>query len=237
MNRVQNYLGKSLAKTYIMSKNVWKSTKQWLERTLDFRNVLQSRLILYFLFILTLGNLYVFVSTGSGMYAAVLLIVGYLTTFYSKNMIVVMFVALVAANVLKYGSSVQHRDGFTADDETKDKDAKEHVEEKETGNEAKGNEAKGNESKGNEAKDKDTEKKKTTTDEDAVAATKEKIKMTKDALDKKDMDPKYKEEVKHILELQSKIMSSVTDMAPLLKEAQAAMATLKSNNIINQMLL
>jgi len=233
-----------------MSKNIWKSTKQWLERTLDFRNVLQSRLILYFLFVLTLGNLYVFVSTGSGLYAAVLLIVGYLTTFYSKNMIVVMFVALVTANVLKYGSSVRVRDGFTADGEDgekaedKTKETKAEKKEKETEHKEKEKEVETKEKKAEikekvaEVKEKKAEvKEKKATDEDAVSATKEKIKMTKDALDKKDMDPKYKEEVKNLLELQSKIMSSVTDMAPLLKEAQAAMANLKSNSALSQMLL
>jgi len=227
-----------------MSKNIWKSTKQWLERTLDFRNVLQSRLILYFLFVLTLGNLYVFVSTGSGLYAAVLLIVGYLTTFYSKNMIVVMFVALVTANVLKYGSSVRVRDGFTADGEDGEKE-EDKSKEQTTNTTSKEKEVEKVKEKKAEIKEKVAEvkekkaevKEKKATDEDAVSATKEKIKMTKDALDKKDMDPKYKEEVKNLLELQSKIMSSVTDMAPLLKEAQAAMANLKSNSALSQMLL
>lgn len=218
-----------------MSKNVWKLTKQWLERTLDFRNVLQSRLILYFLFAVTLGNLYVFVSTGSGLYAAVLLIVGYLTTFYSKNMIVVMFVALATANVLKYGSSVRVRDGFTADGEDGEKDEDKTKDTKTTPKEKEVEKVK---EKVAEAKEKVAEHKdKVATDEDAVSATKEKIKMTKDALDKKDMDPKYKEEVKNLLELQSKIMSSVTDMAPLLKEAQATMAKLKSNSALSQILL
>ena len=104
-------------------KNIFKPAISWINKNANFRPLLKSRLILYFLFVLSLFNLYGFaVLNGQRdiIYAAVFILVGYLTTFFSRNMIVILFCALAAANILKYGLDIRVRDGFTEDKDGKD---------------------------------------------------------------------------------------------------------------------
>jgi len=159
--------------------------------------------------------------------------VGYLTTFYSKNMIVVMFVALATANVLKYGSSVRVRDGFTADDEKEDKEDKTTLKDgsKDGSKDDTKNAAKDTASK-TDTKKADKEKKSTSPTDTAKAQ----VDATLKSLDEKPMDPKQKEAIKELLDLQLKIMTGVSDIAPLLKQAQAAMTNIKSNGTIDTLL-
>ena len=105
-------------------KNIFKPAISWINKNANFRPLLKSRLILYFLFVLSLFNLYGFaVLNGQRdiIYAAVFILVGYLTTFFSRNMIVILFCALAAANILKYGLDIRVRDGFTEGNDYKDK--------------------------------------------------------------------------------------------------------------------
>lgn len=83
--------------------------KSWL-KMIDINRVMNSRIFLYVLFILSIGQLFVYASSGDYMFCTLFVLVGFLTTFFSKNMIAVMTVALVVSNVLKQGTKV--RDGF-----------------------------------------------------------------------------------------------------------------------------
>ena len=100
-------------------KNIFKPAISWINKNANFRPLLRSRLILYFIFILSLFNLYSFtISNGSGdsIYAAIFILVGFLTSFFSKNMIVIMVCALAVSNILKYGLGIRVQDGFTTND-------------------------------------------------------------------------------------------------------------------------
>jgi len=100
-------------------KNIFKPVISWINKNANFRPLLRSRLILYFIFILSLFNLYSFtISNGPGdsIYAAIFILVGFLTSFFSKNMIVIMVCALAVSNILKYGLGIRVQDGFTAND-------------------------------------------------------------------------------------------------------------------------
>jgi hypothetical protein len=70
--------------------------------------VLQNKFVLYFVFILAVGNLFNFVFRQDLMSVGVLLATGLLTSFFSKNMVVIMIIAMVVANVVQFGN----RDGF-----------------------------------------------------------------------------------------------------------------------------
>lgn len=93
-----------------MSKMVIK----WINKIFDFRNLLKSRVILYLLFVAALVQLYVFSITGDYVIATLLLLVGFLVSFFSKNMIVILCLALVIANIFKYGL-VDGKEGFEDD--------------------------------------------------------------------------------------------------------------------------
>jgi hypothetical protein len=84
-----------------------------------------------------LANLLYLAVGGNMAFAAVFLLVGFLTSFFSKNMTVILVIAIVATNVLQFGSSIRTSEGFAEgkddedegfaegkDDEKKDEEKK-----------------------------------------------------------------------------------------------------------------
>jgi len=114
-------------------QGILKNSTSWINNTLDFRNVLKSRLVLYFFFVLSVVNLFTFVTTKNEVFAAVFLLVGFLTSFFSKNMIVIMIFSLAITNILKYQENVlvqqgSHVEGME-DMENMEDTVEDHVEE------------------------------------------------------------------------------------------------------------
>ena len=93
-------------------KNTMKDSISWINKNGDFSNLLRSRIVLYLFFAISLVNLYSFAINGDVVYGSIFLIVGYLTTFFSKNMIVILCSALVVSNILKYGTEIRVKEGF-----------------------------------------------------------------------------------------------------------------------------
>ena len=71
----------------------------------NFSPILHNRIILYFFFAIALIDLVYFLNIGDMYSFSVLLLVGILTSFFIKNMIVILFVAIVVTHLLKYGRS------------------------------------------------------------------------------------------------------------------------------------
>lgn len=69
-------------------------------------NVLHNRYVLYFFVFITIIDLMFFANSGDIRSLLTILIVGFLTSFFSKNMIVILFTALVFTHILKYGTRV-----------------------------------------------------------------------------------------------------------------------------------
>jgi hypothetical protein len=69
-------------------------------------NILHNQYVLYFFVIISVINLMFFASSGDIRSLLTLLIVGFLTSFFSKNMIVILFAAVVITHILKYGKSI-----------------------------------------------------------------------------------------------------------------------------------
>jgi hypothetical protein len=93
-------------------------------------------------------NFMFFASTNDIRSLVTLLIVGFLTSFFSKNMIVILFISLVFTHILKYGTNIS--EGMT-DKKTDSSENNEESEEKKTSK-------KPQETK-NETKDETTKKK------------------------------------------------------------------------------
>lgn len=95
-----------------------KGVIKWINRTMDFSKLLESRLVLYFFVAISAVNLYTNAVTGDGMYSVIFILVAFLTTFFSKNMISVLCIGVVVSNVLKYGKEISttndmnRREGF-----------------------------------------------------------------------------------------------------------------------------
>ena len=68
--------------------------------------ILHNRYILYIIFFIALGNLLSFAYVNDYYSVAVFVLLAFLTTFFSKNMIVIFSVAIVFSNLIKYGSRI-----------------------------------------------------------------------------------------------------------------------------------
>lgn len=90
-----------------------KSLSQIMKRSGDFTKVsnqiLHNRFVLYFIFILAVGNLFHFVFSKDMMSVGAFIAAGLLTSFFSKNMVVIMVIAMVVSNVIRLSNG---RDGF-----------------------------------------------------------------------------------------------------------------------------
>ena len=101
------------------------------------KTILHNRFVLYFVFLVSLVNLFMFVVQSDFMYAVIFVLVGFLTSFFSKNMIVILCIALAITNILKYGVSIRTSEGFNdngndAEEEEEDTEETNEEEEEET---------------------------------------------------------------------------------------------------------
>jgi len=111
-----------------------KSAIQWINRNMDFRNLLKSRIVLYLFFFASIIQLFVFSAMGDYLTVAIFVLMGFLVSFFSKNMIVILCLALTVSNVFKFGLvNNAGQEGFTpgtSSPSKKDDDSKKTVLEK-----------------------------------------------------------------------------------------------------------
>ena len=93
------------------------------------KSILYNRYVLYFVFAVAVGNIVQFMMQQDHISVLLMVVVGLLTSFFSKNMVVIMVVALVVANVLKYGTHLRV-EGFKSDKD-EDEDDEDEMDEEE----------------------------------------------------------------------------------------------------------
>lgn len=81
--------------------------------------VLHNVFVLYFILLLSLANMFYLVTAKNYMFAAIFILVGFITSFFSKNMMVILCISLTVTNVLQFGKRAALEEGF-ADNEVKD---------------------------------------------------------------------------------------------------------------------
>ena len=76
--------------------------------------LLESKAVLYFLVTISIVNMVTYAATNEPTYAGYMLLIGFLTSFFSKNMIVILFIAIAFTNIIRFGmmSASQYREGF-----------------------------------------------------------------------------------------------------------------------------
>ena len=118
--------------------------------------ILTNKWILYFIFIVGIYDVIHFYQRGNSVAVAIFFIVGFLTAFFSKNMIVVIVSAIAVSHIVAYGNKME---GFDDKEEEEEEGFEEGAEEDAVVEDA-------------VAEDTEDKKKKTTTDavaDDAVA--------------------------------------------------------------------
>ena len=98
----------------------------------DFNPVLQNRFVLYLFFIIAVVNIMYLLNTKDTTSLVVFVIVGFLTSFFSKNMIVILCITMAVTNVIKLGvSNMRVSEGFEGEDKDNEKKEDKKEEKKE----------------------------------------------------------------------------------------------------------
>lgn len=79
--------------------------------------IIHNRYILYFIFFISLADLFYLSVERDFISIAIFILIGVLTSFFDKNMLVILFIALTLTNILKYGKAIRH-EGFEDADES-----------------------------------------------------------------------------------------------------------------------
>ena len=99
------------------------------------KSILYNRYLLYFVFAIALGNVVQFMTQNDHMSCIIMIVVGLLTSFFSKNMVAILCTAMVVTNVLKYGTKIRvegfKNDGEDEEEEDEDEESNDGEEEEE----------------------------------------------------------------------------------------------------------
>jgi len=189
-----------------------KTLNKLLKLKYNFNPILHNRIILYFFFAIALIDLLYFLNMKDMFSFSALILIGILTSFFNKNMTVILFVAIIFTHILKYGrSSFEGLDNMDSKKEGIDGD-EENVDDK-----------------------KDTkkvdEKKKDMTIDEASKKVKGISNRITDLVNVNQDDDANKELIDSLPEMREtrdEIISKVKDMKPLLKKYEGFIDKFKS---------
>jgi hypothetical protein len=212
-----------------------KSTQSWIKKNRKYGDLLKNRWILYLVFIISLVQLYSFAVSGEEAYVVVFVLVGYLSTFFSKNMIVILCLALVATSLFKYGSRSHALEGFE-DNNSEKEDSKPSNPSKPSKPSKPSTTT--NTDDPEKAFLKQDEKAVSKSDEKAVSKPqheptvsdlkdmKEKVQKMSKQVDNKGATEEQKMQFQKLLDLQTRLIDGVSGINPLLNEARTVLKEL-----------
>jgi hypothetical protein len=90
----------------------------------DLNSLLTNRVVLYLFFFVAIVDVIYLANAKDIQSLITLLLVGFLTSFFSKNMIVILCIALCFTHVLKYGTASRGLEGMENSDDSKDDSGK-----------------------------------------------------------------------------------------------------------------
>lgn len=212
--------------------NLLKKTQMPVLKT-NFKAILNSRILLYFILFLSIVDLYIFAVNGELLYVAMFIIIGFLTAFFSKNMMVILFVAMTLTNILRFGKDIRVKEGMEGPvingvEEDHEREEMTNVKEtKDVTNKGDDDEGGDDDYMGKDADEKKSSKKKTTkpattsiTEKEVVPAEEKDINNKLTSLDK---------DTANLLAKQKKLMENMQNLNPLLVKAEQFLE--KFNNV------
>ena len=117
-----------LIERYRIMPPMWKTvSEKWFQGK---GNILHNRVLLYVVFIASLVNQLSYALLQDYTTPLIFVLVGIITTSFSKNMIVILTMSLVTSNILKFGTKIRLNEGMSStkanldddDDVVKDKE-------------------------------------------------------------------------------------------------------------------
>ena len=102
----------------------------------DYKTILYNRVVLYILVFISLIQLFLFLNTNDIQSFFIFILVGFLVSFFNKNMIVIIVIALSITNIFKYGvQGLRLNEGFEneeSDNKSENKNKKENMEDEDS---------------------------------------------------------------------------------------------------------
>ena len=92
--------------------------KKFQSLTSNLQSFLNCSWVLYLAFFLAVSDLYIFAVNGELFYVALFVLIGILTTFFSKNMTVILMVAMTLTNILRFGKDIRVKEGMESSEES-----------------------------------------------------------------------------------------------------------------------
>jgi hypothetical protein len=194
---------------------------------LNYYAALNSRILLYFILFLSIVDLLFFVIAKEYISVIIFILIGVLTSFFSKNMMVIFTIAMVCTNILRFGNETSF-EGMTEesnDDETLDAELK-----KELNSENFEDEYLETEKEEKIAVKKETPSTPTSTPTSA-SATKKNVSNNEDpSTDMAGLD----KQTQNLLDKQTILLKNMDNLDPLLKKAETFMEKFQSLNSVSK---
>ena len=174
----------------------------------NFSPLLRNQIVLYAFFAMTLIQILYFVNGGDIAALITMGLIGFLVSFFSKNMIVILCITLTLSSILKYGIKQNTHEGLENKDTVNENgpDEAEKVGDEKVGDEKVGDDKVEDEKVGDKKViEEDTKKKPKKSDDDTVR-------------------PYDINEDKQFKAVQEKILEGIAAMEPLLIQAEKYMA-------------
>ena len=108
-----------LKKTYEKFRNIFSKRRGF--------NILHNSLILYFILFLSVGNLVGCGLVNDFLFPTFFILIGIITSFFSKNMTVILTISLVLSNIVKYATKGYINEGFQEEDNKTDDNKKKKI--------------------------------------------------------------------------------------------------------------
>lgn len=176
----------------------------------QFRNpkpnsLLYNRFVLYFVFAISLFQLYTFSVAGKVAHIAMFLLVAFITSFFSKNMTVVMFIALVFTEIIRGGMGDPRFEGMVEGAESSEKPKEEVT---------------GEPSKNSEQKDESAKQ----PDDETKNKPKEQFDSNDTSGNKSQTPEQLKKTQEELKENQDKIIQGFQEIEPYMNKAESLVA-------------
>jgi hypothetical protein len=187
---------------------------------------LTNKWILYLVLFSAVFDLFYFYQKGDMYALTIFFIIGFLVSFFSKNMVVVLILAIALTHLIRYGKNLS--EGFEDDDE--DKDGFEGEEEEKEGFEGEEEEKDGfeGEEEDKEGFEDEEEKQETFEDppEEETFTNSSAYKIQKTAEDFKNLTPSNVDDrTKQLLANQKELMATMKSLEPVLAKAEGFLNT------------
>jgi hypothetical protein len=176
----------------------------------NFAPVLQNKFVLYAFLAMTLIRIVFFINSGDMASVITLGLVGFITSFFSKNMIIILCIALTVSSLLTYGIQSNAHEGLENKDDTSNSDGNAE----EDGKSEEKKDGKSEENKDGKKDSKSDEKTNTNGETNSTDSSDK----TKDEM--KEQYNNLKKEYPEFKEVQAEIMKGIEKMDPLLQKAE-----------------